>query len=444
MPKQTIQLPHNFKPRSYQLPLLKAMDGGYKRAVCIWHRRAGKDKCLCNYVAKCMMERVGAYYYLFPTYNQGRKILWEGMDRDGFKFTDHFPKQIRYRTDNTNMQIQFVHPSKREEDGSPSPGSIFQIIGTDKIDSIVGTNPIGAVFSEYALQDPAAWDFIRPILAENGGWAIFNYTPRGHNHGKTLWDMANKNPDVWFTQKLTVDDTHAISQEIIEAEKTEMLEQTGNDGLFMQEYYVSFDAPVQGAYYGAQMMKAEKDGRISNVPWEPQLPVDTYWDLGMDDSMTIWFVQSTGKEIRLIDYLENSGEGLQFYAKELSQKPYTYNKHYAPPDIEVRELGTGVSRRDTAKKLGLPFQVVKNIGLQDGIDAARNLIPRCWFDKTKCERGINALNSYEKEWDEKNKVYKNHPLHNWASHGSDAFRYLAVGYRPAREATESYFDPFYH
>jgi phage terminase large subunit len=438
-----IQLPHKFDPRAYQLPLLAAMDRGYLRAVCLWHRRAGKDKCLCNFVSKKMMERVGAYYYFFPTYKQGKKILWDGMDRDGFKFTDHFPKELRFRTDNTEMLIQYVHPVKREADGKPSPGSIFQVIGTDKIDSIVGTNPVGAVFSEYALQDPAAWDFIRPILAENGGWAIFNYTPRGHNR-KTLWDMARKNPDVWFTQKLTVDDTKVIPPAVLEAERQEMLEQTGHDGLFMQEYYVSFDAPVQGAYYGRQMIQAERDGRITNVPWEASLPVDTYWDLGMDDSMTIWFVQSVGREVRLIDYLENNGEGLQFYAKELAAKPYTYGRHHAPHDIEVRELGTGASRRDTARKLGLSFQVVPNLGLEDGIDAARNLIPKCWFDQRKCERGINALNSYEKEWDEKNKVYKSHPLHNWASHGADAFRYVAVGYKPPRDEPEAHYDSFYH
>lgn len=408
-------IPYNFKPRDYQLPLWNALDN-YKRIVCIWHRRAGKDKTLINIVAKETQKRVGSYYYFFPTYKQGKKIIWEGMDRDGFKFLAHFPQELVKRIDNTEMLIEFNN------------GSIFRIIGTDNIDSIVGTNPVGCVFSEYSLQDPSAWDFIRPILAENGGWAIFNYTPRGANHGKQLYLMAESD-EKWFCQKLTVDDTKAISQEVLDQERKEICEKTGNDALFMQEYYCSFDAPVEGAYYGSQLMKAETDGRITNVPYEPTIPVDTFWDLGIDDSMTIWFLQQVGREKRLIDYFEVTGEGLSYCIKELLRKPYVYGQHFAPHDIEVRELTSGKSRRETAQSLGVNFVVVPKISIEDGIDAVRNLLNSCWFDKTNCERGIDALRSYHKEWDEKNKVYRNHPQHDWASHGSDAFRYLAVGIR---------------
>lgn len=420
-----ITVPYNFSPRKYQLPLFQAMDSGMNRAVVVWHRRSGKDKSLINLVAKKMFERVGSYYYFFPTYKQGKKILWNGMDRDGFKFTDHFPKELRKRTDNTEMLIEMKN------------GSLLQVIGTDNMDSIVGTNPVGCVFSEYALQDPAAWDFIRPILAENGGWAIFNYTPRGHNHGKDLFDMAEKSPN-WFCQRLTVDDTNVISKEVLEQEREEMLQRTGNDALYMQEYYCSFEAPVEGAYYGSALVAAEEEGRITTVPYDPMLPVNTYWDLGVGDSTAIWFSQTVGNELRLIDYFEDSGEGLTHYIKKLQQKPYVYGDHYAPHDIEVRELTTGKTRLETAQSLGMHFRVIPRTGLEDGIEAARNILPRCWFDKDKCERGIAALRSYHKEWDEKNKTWKTRPLHDWSSHGADAFRYFAVGYTDNVKIEDNY------
>ncbi len=415
-----IALPYNYEPRPYQLALLAAIDQGKRRAVCVWHRRSGKDKTLINIIAKKMFERIGAYYYFFPTYNQGRKILWNGMDRNGFKFINHIPLELRKRVDNQQMLIETVN------------GSIFQIVGTDNIDSVVGTNPIGNIFSEYSLQNPRAWDFVRPILAENGGFAIFNYTPRGSNHGKSLFEMAQSDPIHWFCQKLTVDDTHAISPEILEQERLEIIKKDGNDALFMQEYYCSFEVPIQGAYYGNQLMELEKQGRITNVPWEPALPVNTYWDLGIGDSTAIWFEQSVGHEIRIIDYYENNGEGLGHYIKKLKEKPYVYGEHYAPHDIQVRELSSGKSRLESARELGVNFRIQPKLPIDDGIDAARNLLPMMWFDKQKTERGLNALKSYHKYWDEENKIYSSRPEHDWSSHGADAFRGLAVSYNPSR------------
>lgn len=410
------------------------MDQGFKRAVCVWHRRAGKDKCFCNFLAKEMMKRVGAYYYIFPTYNQGRKALWEQYDKDGFKLLDHFPRALRYKKPNdSEMILQFVHPTDRDEDDprKPAPGSIMRVVGSDNIDSIVGTNPIGVIFSEYSLQDPKAWDFLRPILAENGGWAIFNFTPRGKNHGYQLLETAKKHPDRWYSSILTVDDTQAIPVQTLNEEREELFEKTGSDAHFMQEYYVSFDAPVQGAYFGKQLMDAEKEGRITRVPWEPTVPVETFWDLGVNDTTAIWYVQTVGRELRVIDYDEASGEGLAYYAKLLKAKPYVYGKFHMPHDIEVQEIGTGVTRRQTAEGLGLrPLVTVPRIARkEDSIEAARLIIPRCYFDEQKCRRGLNALLSYEKEFDEKNHTYKNHPLHNWASNGADAFQQFGMAYK---------------
>ncbi len=410
----TITIPYNYQPRPYQLPLLRAMDSGYKRAVVIWHRRAGKDKTVLQIVIKKMLERVGSYYYFFPTYKQAKKILWDGMDRDGFRFLDHFPKElIDGKPNETEMKIKFRN------------GSLFQIIGTDNIDSVVGSNPIGCVFSEYSLQNPQAWSFIRPILKENGGWALFVYTPRGKNHGYDLYQMAKKNPD-WFSQVLTVRDTGVVSEADIQQERDEGMD----EDLIQQEYYCSFEGSLQGAYYGKQMRLAEAEGRIGNVPYDEMMEVDTWWDLGIDDCLTIWFSQSVGREIRFIDYLEVSGEGFSYIAKELKDKPYVYGRHHLPFDAKVRELGTGKSRLEIAESLGIrPIDIVDKLPIDEGINAARMIFGQCWFDAKKCERGIDALRSYHKEFDDERKIYKNKPEHDWSSHGADSFRYMAVGYK---------------
>jgi hypothetical protein len=221
-----LTIPFNFRPRLYQLPLLRAMDEGKRRAVICWHRRSGKDKTLLNLAAKKMLERVGAYFYFFPTYQQGKKVIWQGADKDGFRFLDHFPKQIVKSVNETDMRVELVN------------GSSLQIIGTDKIDSIVGTNPVGCVFSEFSLQDPKAWEFIRPILAENGGWAVFNFTPRGKNHAWKILQQAKEDPS-WFWQVLTVEDTQAIDAQTLLDERREM-----PGDLYEQEYLCRF---VDGA-----------------------------------------------------------------------------------------------------------------------------------------------------------------------------------------------------
>jgi hypothetical protein len=414
-----VTLPYEFTPREYQLPALKAMDSTFNRGVFVWHRPAGKDKTFINFTAKKMYEKVGAYYYFFPTFKQGRKVIWNGRDRDGFKFTDHIPHSLRVRTSNDEMLIETEN------------GSIFQVIGTDDIDRVRGTNPLGCVFSEWSLQNPASWDIVRPILAENKGWAIFVYTPQGKNHGYTTLETARAFPDVWFSQVLTVEDTHAIGEDILLQERREILRKDGNDALYQQEYMCDFNVPIKGAYYADQLMLADQEGRISGVPHDVSAEVHTFWDLGIDDSMTIWFCQMVGKEFHLIDYYENCGEGIPHYVKVLRErKNYIYGRHFAPHDIRQRELTTGRTRQETAKKLGIDFEVVPRVQFkEDGIEAVRNILNRCWFDKTKCEQGLSALRSYHKEWDEDNQVYKSHPEHDWSSHGADAFQTLALGWQ---------------
>lgn len=738
-----ITIPHNFTPRAYQLPILRAMDGGYKRVVQVWHRRAGKEKTDLNIVVKKMLERVGSYYYVFPELTQGRKILWDGADREGFRFVDHFPKEILDgKPNDTEMKLRLRN------------GSLLQIVGSDRFDAVMGTNPIGMVLSEYSLQDPNCWGYFRPILAENDGWAIFNFTPRGENHAYDLYEMAKGDPEHWFVSLLTADDTGAVRPEVLAQEKKEIIRLYGNDALYQQEYFCfppaarvwtsrgqipisqvrigddvlshagrwrkvsavgareysgelvtiqsagsnsplectpehpvrvctpakqtyqwvkaggikrgdyvvlprrkvqrfkalpqdlavliawfitegsviktavqfalgadegafadvieksavkygavsrarvgnglyiqvrstwladfltancgsgagdkripfdliagnehavyealldgdgcrgdysrvqevyttisyslaldvqmlahmvgkratitrrpaekgvpsilgravtlrdaysvrvsrvrktangvplvrpqkhgvaafvrgvgrkaysgkvynlsvrfdesyvvegravhncSFAVPVSGAYYADQIQRLYADGRIGNVPHETRLSVDTWWDLGLNDRMAIWFTQSVGQELRVIDYMEGVGQGFPHYIGLLKEKGYIYGQHTAPHDIEVRELSSGKSRRDTAAALGINFRVAPRLPLADGIDAARALFSKAWFDKEKCKNGINALKNYRKTYDEKRKTYLNTPYHDWSSNASDSWRTCATG-----------------
>jgi len=405
----SIELPYRYTARSYQCNLYNALAQGYKRAVAVWHRRAGKDKTLLNILIKEALKRVGTYFYFFPTYSQGKKILWSGMDRDGFPFLGHFPERLIKSKNSQEMRIELIN------------GSVFQIIGTDLIDSIVGTNPVGCVFSEYSLQSPKAWEFIRPILAENGGFALFNYTPRGRNHGYKLYQMALNNP-AWFCERLTVADTGAVSQEAIQAER----EAGMSEDMIQQEFYCSFDAAVPGAYYAQELSRARAEGRITKIDIELGIPINTVWDLGVGDSTSIWFIQLVGSEARLVDYYECSGVGLQHYADMLQTKGYGYARHIAPHDIAVRELGTGQSRLETARSMGINFEIAPKMSIDDGIEAARKFLSKCWFDEDRCSRGLDCLASYTKDYDDKAETWRLKPVHNWASHGADAFRYAAV------------------
>lgn len=434
-----IIIPHKFQARDYQQVIFDKIDEGYKKIIQVWHRRAGKEKTDINIVAREVYSVVGAYYYIFPTYNQGKKILWNGADKEGMRFLEHLPEETRKRTVGNEMFIEFKN------------GSTFQIIGSDNIDSIVGTNPMGVIFSEYSLQDPRAWDYIRPILAENGGWAIFNFTPRGENHAKELLDYALTDPANWFVSNLTVDDTNVMSEEVLAQEKKEIVAKNGDDGIFRQEYYNSFSAANSGSYYGKIIELMEETGKIADVPYEPNLLVDTWWDLGVNDSMSIGFFQKHGLQWRMIDYLEGSGEGLAYYKVELDNKGYVYGKHYAPHDIMVKEMGTGKSRLEIAKELGIKFETiikpdgslksaVPMLSIEDGIQAVRGKLQTLFIDKLRCDRFIKAMKNYHKDFDEVNKVYRNNPKHDWSSHPADMARYWATTPEPEQNTDDNFIE----
>ena len=394
------------------MPLWKFLEDGGKRAVCVWHRRAGKDLCSINWAVVSALQRPGLYWHLFPTYNQGRKIAWDGMTKDGRAFLNHFPEELIEGKNNTEMRLTLKN------------GSIFQVVGTDNVDRLIGANPVGVIFSEYSVQDPRAWDYIRPILAENGGWALFIFTARGRNHGYDLLNIAKRN-ETWFQQVLSVEDTRAIPMSAVDEERAAGMPEE----MIEQEFFCSFDAPLVGAYYGNAMARLLADKHITKVPYEPLLDVHTSWDLGVGDSTVILFFQLQGNEIRIIDYYENQGEGLAHYIKVLREKEYVYGDHYAPHDIQVRDFSTGRSRLEIARELGVRFRVAANLRIDDGIEAVRSILPRCYFDEDKCSHLIEALRQYRKDYDEKLKAYKDRPLHDWTSHPADAMRYLALSVR---------------
>ena len=431
MTQAPIVLPHNYIPREYQIPVLSKLDrgiqgmpGGVKRAVMVDHRRCGKDKTCFNFMVKESFRRIGSYYYFFPTYNQGRKILWDGADKEGFKFLDHVPKPLIFGQPNsTEMKVNLIlltDPKKA--------GSLIQIVGSDNIDSIVGTNPIGCVFSEFALQDPRGWDFIRPILRENGGWAIFPFTPRGKNHGWDLYLMAKENPD-WYTELLTIDDTYGhggtVGPEEVDAERRAGM----SENLIQQEYYVSFEAAVEHAVFGQQLWLARNEKRICNVPWIQSLPVNTYWDLGRRDACSIWFEQTVQGAIRFIDFYEVVGSKVSDNIKHLREKPYIYGSHYLPHDGGNRIHQTGKSTQEVAWELGFDTEIVDRIPDEDQINAARMIFNRCWFDETNCEKGLDSLSSYHYEYDSEKRNLSITPLHDWSSHASKAFELMAVAHR---------------
>ena len=422
-----ITIPNDWSPRGYQLDFFRAMDGGIKRADLLWHRRAGKDSTVLNFTAKEMFKRVGNYWHLFPKQTQARKAIWNGIDGQGRKILKQvFPEAVRERTQGTEMMIELKN------------NSTWQLCGSDNYDSLVGSNVVGVVFSEWSLCDPNAWDYIRPMLQENGGWAVFIYTARGKNHGFTLHNMAKGNPN-WFSQKLTISDTKredgssVITQEIIEEERKEGV----GEEVIQQEYYCSFDAQIPGAVLAEQMRKAYSENRIiSGMPIDPALPLGTAWDLGHRDSTVIWFWQATQGEIRLIHYYENNLKDLDhyiIYIKEYAEEhnlSYKLGKHLGPHDCDSMKLGQHETVQTQCRKAGINMISTERPQTKAaGVQAVRKIFSRLWFNELECAKGLACLSEYQYEWDDKLKMFKDNPLHNWASHGFDGLQTLALGWQ---------------
>lgn len=436
---EPISLPHRYEKRDYQKEAWVAhFIKKIRRQVIIWHRRAGKDKDAWNRFIAATQEEVGVYYYMLPTISQARKVIYEGIDNDGMRFIDHIPDALIAHHDKGEMKWELIN------------GSIIRLLGSDNYDSIVGTNPKGIVFSEWSLCNPLAWDFFRPMLRFNKGWAWFIYTPRGRNHGYSIKEIAEKRDD-WFLSMLDINATGLLSDDDVQDE----IDQGMDEDTAEQEFYLSFDAATKGAYYGKHIKAIYAENRYVEFDIEPNVPVMTFWDLGISDAMAIGFLQVVGGEPRIIHYYENTDEGMEHYAQYLldfaDRYNISYSYHYGPHDLKVRELTNGQSRLDTARKMGIKFTLVEVMPIVDGIEAVRRLLPRLWFRKenrkvkvtsgggdqkkisTVASSGVEflmtCLSSYHKKYNIKTKSFSSTPNHDWSSHCADMVRMMANAFK---------------
>lgn len=398
--EQRIVIPYSPRPEQRLIH-----DSAARFRVVVAHRRLGKTVACVNELVKraidCTLERP-RYAYIAPYRNQAKQVAWDYVQEYLRPIPGADFNQAELRADFLDRRVT--------------------LYGADNPDALRGIYLDGAVLDEYADMDPRVWtEVIRPALADRGGWAVFIGTPKGKNAFYDLFRSVDKHKD-WESLIFKASETGIVAKGELEDARAVMSEDQ-----YEQEFECSFEAAIQGAYYGKDMRVAEEAGRIASIPWEPKVPVYTAWDLGIGDSTAIWCAQLVGNEIRLIDYYEASGVGLDHYAKILKDKPYVYERHLLPHDGDVKELGTGRSRREVLESLGLKTEIVKNLGVDDGINAVRTILPRCWFDAKKCERGIEALRQYRRAYDDKLKAFRARPLHDWTSHASDAMRYLAVG-----------------
>lgn len=380
-------------------------------ACLVAHRRFGKTVAAINDLIKSCytipLENVRVAY-IAPYLSQSKAIAWDYV----LEYTSAIPD---IKINHSELRVDFPN------------GARFRLFGADNYNAMRGLYFDSVVLDEPADFPASAWPtVIRPALADRKGRATFIGTPKGKNE---FWEIYNnaKNDDDWFCAMYKASETGILDNDELEEAKRTM----GEDR-YEQEFECSFEAAIQGAYYAVEMKKAKEDNRITRVPYDPAVGVITAWDLGIGDSTAIWFAQYVGQEIRIIDYYESSGVGLDHYAKVLKERGYAYDQHILPHDVQVKELGTGKSRMETLDALGVRgIEIAPKLGVDDGIQAARSMLNRCWFDEEKCERGVEALLQYRREFDERLKTWRGRPLHDWTSHGADAFRYLAVGYKPA-------------
>jgi phage terminase large subunit len=421
-----LALPYNeWQPRSHQRNLWRYLvhDGG-KRAVAVWHRRAGKDEVALHHTACSAAQRIGNYWHCLPFYSQARKAIWSAVNPHTGKrrIDEAFPLEWRASTNEAEMFLRL------------KTGATWQLIGSDQYDRTMGASPAGIVYSEWALANPSAWAYHRPILEENNGWALFITTPRGHNHAKSMFDYARTAND-WFCELLTVMDTGALSPAVLEATMAEYKSLYGSDmgrAQFEQEYLCSFNAAILGAFYALEMGDVRKEGRVLDIEPIASLPVHRSWDLGVRDSTAIWFFQMVGTQLHVFDCYQASGVGLEHYADEIERKyaerKWTHGSDYVPHDAKVKELGTGRTRVETMKQLGLAPILAPQETLLDGINAARRTLPLCVFH-TRCEAGLSALEQYRREWDDEKKCFRPSPLHDWTADYADSFRYMSLSWR---------------
>ena len=391
----------DYSPRPYFLPY---HERDQRWACIVAHRRAGKTVATVFDLLTAALstkKQNGRYAYIAPYYAQAKAIAWDYLKR--------FGAPVASRILESELAIDLRN------------GSRVRLFGADNPDALRGIYLDGVVLDEYGDQRPTVWgEIIRPLLADRRGWATFIGTPKGKNHFFDIREQARTSPD-WHYLELKASETGALdADELADAKRTM------TDAQYQQEFECAFDVPALGAIYANEYQAARNAKRFCSVPYDPLLEVSTHWDIGIGDSTSIWFAQRNGAEIRLIDYYEANGQPLSHYVGVLKSKPYVYSADWLPHDAQARELTSGKSAEEILRSLGRKVRITPKLSLEEGINVARMVWPRCWFDQTNTERGLECLQNYRRELNEKLGEFKPQPVHNWASHGADAFRYLAV------------------
>lgn len=410
---QEIVIP--YKPRD----AFKAFHARKTRFACmVCHRRAGKTVAAINDVVKSAVEegkRDGRYGYIAPYLSQAKEIAWD--------YLKHYAEPlIVKKAEFPEMAVWLAN------------GSRIRLYGADNPDAIRGGYFDGVVGDEFQLWRPQVWgEIVRPMLADRKGWGVLIGTIKGRNLLWQMYQAAQIDPE-WFSLYLKASQSGIIPEDELQALRMTM---TANQ--YAQEFECDPDAAIEGSYYGEEMKQAEADQRVTGVPYEERALVCTAWDLGIADLTSIVWWQQVGREIRVIDYYEGAGQSLAHYASIVASKPYKYERHYLPHDAEAKELGTGKTRVETLRELGIASQVVPLQKVEDGINAVKMTLSQCWFDARKCGDLVEHLKQYRAEYDKRLGVVKANPVHDIHSHGADAFRYACLAMRS--QTTKQRFAP---
>jgi hypothetical protein len=392
-----------YRPRAPQLDIHHAVNKN-RFTVVVAHRRMGKTVSAILHLINAALnneQKDPRYAYIAPTYAQAKRVA--------FDYLVEYTRPLGAKVNIAELRVDFL-------------GRRISLYGSENGDSLRGQYFDGVVLDEIGDQNPKIWnEIIRPALADRKGWCLFIGTPKGNNHFADFKDRAIKG-DGWKFLEFKASETGILDPKELAEAKAEM----GEDK-YRQEFECSFDAPVEGAYYGALLNEADEQNRVTTIPRDNLARIVCAWDLGISDSTCIWVAQVVGKEIQLIDAVENHGVGLDYYVSWIRERGYDKGQHILPHDVRVRELGTGKSRQEVLMEAGLDVTIAPSLSVADGIQAVRRLLPRCWFDAEGTKEGLSALRNYRRVFDEKRNVYYDTPLHDWASHYADAFRYMAIG-----------------
>lgn len=416
-----VRLPNGWEPRPYQRKVWAYLERGGREAVCVWHRRSGKDDVALHRTACAAFERIGNYWHMLPEYEHARKALWLAINpHTGTRRIDEaFPPALRKRVDDRSMMIELIN------------GSIWQVIGSDNYNSLIGSPPVGVVFSEWSVADPRAQGYLRPILLENNGWSLYIYTSRGYNHGWSTYEGALKRTDS-FAQRLTAAETGVFSAEQLASELQAYIDQYGEDAgdaLFRQEYYCDFSAANFGAILGRALETADREGRVftEDAAYDPTGPgVFVSSDIGYRDAAAFWFWQPRLDGLALVAYREGTGMDAEEWIPELDAVGIPIDKLWLPHDARTKTFQSKRSAVETFLGSG----IAKTIGIVssttdlDKINAARRIIPHCRF-APGTEEGIAALRQWCFEFDEERRMFGKKPKEDWTNHCADAFAYGA-------------------